>query len=363
MRKPGRALNRDCQWGEKYQGCLADARELAEKPHFVEETSLHGMAWLGRPMPWLQFSRRLARLLGISAQVQAADGHWRQALDESDRVMALGALVGKECKTMIQGLVADAILAIGLHDLRTVASAAPDAALLKAHLGPLLDEDAFRSGMNKGMAGEFQGDVGLFEELRKLDTSELGSSLGMSRSAVPQANLIERHLRASPFFKVNMTCNLLGRAMLPCIVRSEIYTPLPPNPLSEGDLWEIARRVGYLRFARDPLGVSFAFILLPAQDRWVKGCYGTIAQARLTQVCIALRCYQLEHGKLPEALDALAPEYLKAVPLDPFTGKPFGYEPGGQKPRIWSVGPDQRTDPPDAEEADDVVVPSEFAGP
>jgi hypothetical protein len=83
--------------------------------------------------------------------------------------------------------------------------------------------------------------------------------------------------------------------------------------------------------------------------------------SRLTQVFIALNCYQLEHGSLPATLDVLAPQYLKSIPVDPFTSKALGYEPAGKSPRIWSVGPNGRTDKPYTEGGDDTVIRLTFA--
>jgi hypothetical protein len=39
----------------------------------------------------------------------------------------------------------------------------------------------------------------------------------------------------------------------------------------------------------------------------------------------ALTLYQAEHGGPPETLDALVPDYLIALPDDPYTGRPFLY--------------------------------------
>ena len=113
---------------------------------------------------------------------------------------------------------------------------------------------------------------------------------------------------------------------------------------------------------RNPIGDILVVMLLPAHERAVREYFNTIATARLTQIFITLRCYQLEHGKLPDTLEALAPGYLQAIPVDPFNGKPFGYDPTGEAPRMWSVGADQVTDPPGAEGGDDVVVLLTFNG-
>jgi hypothetical protein len=46
----------------------------------------------------------------------------------------------------------------------------------------------------------------------------------------------------------------------------------------------------------------------------------------LTVTAIALKRYELKHGQLPEKLDQLVPEFLPAVPIDCFSGKPLHYQ-------------------------------------
>jgi hypothetical protein len=60
---------------------------------------------------------------------------------------------------------------------------------------------------------------------------------------------------------------------------------------------------------------------------------------RATQIRAAIALYQKAQGRLPDSLDALCPEILPSVPMDPFSGKPMRYErtPDGWK--TWSVGP------------------------
>jgi hypothetical protein len=40
---------------------------------------------------------------------------------------------------------------------------------------------------------------------------------------------------------------------------------------------------------------------------------------------LALRLYQAEKGQLPATLQAVVPGILPNVPVDPYTGQPFGY--------------------------------------
>jgi len=45
----------------------------------------------------------------------------------------------------------------------------------------------------------------------------------------------------------------------------------------------------------------------------------------LAATAVALRRFRLDHGTYPNALDELAPVYLKTVPIDPYTGRPPEY--------------------------------------
>ncbi len=66
---------------------------------------------------------------------------------------------------------------------------------------------------------------------------------------------------------------------------------------------------------------------------------------RLTVTAIALERYRLRQGRPPADLAALVPELLLAVPLDPMSGKPFGYRlTAGGSFTLYSVGEDGRDD-------------------
>lgn len=64
------------------------------------------------------------------------------------------------------------------------------------------------------------------------------------------------------------------------------------------------------------------------------------SRAALTQSLIALRAHMNDHGSLPERLDELVPEYLAAVPTDPFDGLPVKYN--KNKKMLYSVGIDRK---------------------
>jgi hypothetical protein len=62
------------------------------------------------------------------------------------------------------------------------------------------------------------------------------------------------------------------------------------------------------------------------------------ARSRITRGELALRMYHLDHGQFPERLEDLVPDYLPAVPEDPFSGHPLVYRRQADGYVLYSVG-------------------------
>ncbi len=60
-----------------------------------------------------------------------------------------------------------------------------------------------------------------------------------------------------------------------------------------------------------------------------------LAHLRLARTAAALELYRRQHGDWPRTLQQLVPEYLDAVPLDPYSGRPLRYIPGEA---VYSIG-------------------------
>lgn len=65
------------------------------------------------------------------------------------------------------------------------------------------------------------------------------------------------------------------------------------------------------------------------------------AELRLVQCDLAIRLYEHDHGAWPDSLDRLAPDYLKAVPLDPYTNRPPIYRVQPHGFLLYSTGSDK----------------------
>ncbi len=82
---------------------------------------------------------------------------------------------------------------------------------------------------------------------------------------------------------------------------------------------------------------------------------------------LAIRLYDIDHGRRPEQLSALVPKYLPVVPVDPFSAQSWSirYRPDIERPLLYSVGYDGQDDDGtviilkdgrrDREEKDDIV--------
>lgn len=71
----------------------------------------------------------------------------------------------------------------------------------------------------------------------------------------------------------------------------------------------------------------------------------SIALRRIALTACAVERYHLKNAPgLPDRLDQLVPEFLPAVPLDPFDGRPLRYTPNSEGYVIYSVGPDKADD-------------------
>ena len=88
---------------------------------------------------------------------------------------------------------------------------------------------------------------------------------------------------------------------------------------------------------------------IPMLGKTLKKAMQAECSKRMTVTAIALRRAKLKHGRLPEILSKLTPEFLISTPLDPVDGKPLRYQlhPDG-KFLLYSIGENNKDDGGDA---------------
>jgi hypothetical protein len=70
-------------------------------------------------------------------------------------------------------------------------------------------------------------------------------------------------------------------------------------------------------------------------------------------VALAAERFRLKHGRWPDELADLCPEWLKEVPADPYDGKPLRHQRLPEGVAVSAVGPDDRDDGGRLDAADD----------
>ncbi len=334
--------------------CLERIEAILARPHFVFARPVSPMLW-SAGLPAL--TRRLARLLAMKATVELGDARPAEAMKTALDVVTLGQRYAGARGAMIDYLVGQAVIAMGLDRVRFVGlspGAEPEA--LRGALQRLPHEHELRQVWITSMCTEFHTQKEMFRQTKNLEFPDVPLEL-----PPPHNWMLKLFRDPLPVLKLNMTHNTVG-AHFRELAFERIIRYAPPENEPEG-LRGLAPEAGFINWARNPIGLIFAGMLKPAYDRIVALHFRGLADLRGTRLLLALRIYHIERGALPDTLDALAPDYLPEVPLDPFTERPFIYEPAGSPPLLLCAGPDQERDPDDERESDrdDIVVELEFA--
>jgi len=345
----------------RWEPCLRMLDEALARPHFVADRPAPSLETLDSDMDWGSYCRRLASLVLLSSEVALQRGDVPAAMQEADKAVELGMRLAGSRRSIVMYFVGVAVMDMSLQQVREVsASPAVSANILRGQMSALPSPDAIKHALLECVEGEFRLFVAMLRDL--------GSFRSVSRASeggFPGWTLALQ--RGLPFFKVNMSVNLLGDQMLATFECLDDWQPARPGIARSQaiyhDLDSVIQEMGWLHFLRNPIGDLLTSMLFVASQPMLDTHFRLVAEVQLTGAALALRCYHLEHGRLPESLEELAPAYLDEVPVDPFTERLFVYEPKAHPPRILSVGPDQTRDAPDAEDGDDIAVELAFPAP
>ena len=87
---------------------------------------------------------------------------------------------------------------------------------------------------------------------------------------------------------------------------------------------------------------AFSRFTLPSLERALTLHFRVIALRRMAATALAMRLYEIDHGRRPLSLSELVPEYLVVLPADPFAadGRPIGYAPDAPQPVLYSINDD-----------------------
>jgi len=292
--------------------------------HYPKADMLAGML-----LPGLGKARWACRLLVAEARRFEAKGQFKEAVDTYIAVVRIGRHYGT-ARTMIDHLVGIACIAIGTQSaFKGVYRYGYPEKELRRFLKEL---DALRGNMPDyahAMSSERAFGLGTVDDIMRLGPGGLRMSMPMraerlwSAPAPLQARLLrvlvpDRTVKKDMAKFYDRTIAAGKKPFYPAGAREEFLDRCKP--------WNI-----------------FARLLLPAVTRARVEAEKCRAMLEMLRVAIALKMYHRDMGVYPDGLNWLiADKYLKAVPADPFSGKPLKYRLDKGEFFLYSVGEDMK---------------------
>lgn len=280
----------------------------------------------------------VARVLSLDQRWSARNSDFTRAMKDCLDLLRFGDLEVRQSTCLIQCLTAQAILGMGIgvsHDL--VFSNGLDEASLQRIDEVLLSLDVGRAGMPNAMRGEFLFSSGIVEDFRlghvPADSPDMQPAL---RSRWRKGDLPLYLLKPNEtrlFFAEGTRQGIRNISLTLKDMRfRDVEAELGLTEKNHlNNLWH-GNAVGRVLIAA----------VYPATDRVVKQrCHMECDRAGL-RLAIACQRYERKNGRLPAKLDDLAPEFIEAVPSDPFDGQPLRYS--RERRIVWAVGENLKDD-------------------
>jgi hypothetical protein len=308
-------------------------------------------------MPSVQKCRDLATALAARALLHAGEGRFDEAWQDLLACHRLGRLVGRGA-TLIEALVGSAIDQVASRaESAFLERARPTAKQARAYLRDLQGLPPMAPLADKVDLGErfmFLDSVMLLRRHGPRFLEGL-SATGPLKEPVPKEPdpKEQQALDAIDWDTILRTGNRWYDRMVAALRVQDraarekqldrieedlkkLKQDVAANPVDVAKLFLGVEEPG--KMASQKLGNVLIGLLMPA-IRKVQNAYDRAEQVqRNQQVAFALAAYRGDHGRYPEKLDALAPQYLAQVPGDLFSGEPLIYRPGEDRYLFYSVG-------------------------
>ncbi len=287
----------------------------------------------GMLLPHADRLRQAARLLNLDARVQARQGNARGAAQSLHAMFALAQSLERE-PIIVSQLVRAACAGMGitaLADLLPHIEFAPeDLTRLQADLEAI----DYRAELQRALLGERVIGVGAFE-------NAMVSGVAASAASVTRRDDLALYLDCMQRYNAAARTSW-KQAKVERDATERMVDDLMQNSLA-----------GHSRY-------SLTKMVLPAIDSAFEAAFRSEARSRAAAVAIAVERRRLHHGRLPETLSQLVPDFLARVPADPFDDQPLRYRVEDEGYTIYSVGidgvDDQGTERDDRAEPDIVVT-------
>ncbi len=269
--------------------------------------------------------KNLSRVVLLRALTEFREGKEKEAVDTIGRVARFGHQVEESDGILDHYLAGSAIKMLALKTLREmVGNTTFSYDSIQNLRGGLAQLSANGMGLTNAIKKEYQLQVKLLKEWKRGKVTGMTNPTEYVSAKLITMTLLNQEKTRAKFAK-------RARFELSCIphcfhdkphnsvsVSTNVFTV--PQFLSGNVVGEVM--VNWLAFSENIL---------------VRKCEENVAVSA-TQAILALKCYKMKYGQLPKSLTDLVPEFLSAIPLDDFDGKPLRYS--VEKKIVYSVGAD-----------------------
>ena len=294
-------------------------------------------------VPMLSPQRQMAKLTSLMARYHHQAGNDAAAIESLRDTLAIGNYTARGNPTLIAHLVRVAIEALAIYEiesiaptLRVVESPAQEhtngqnatRAQVQALISELLEEESLRRGWVWSMYGERLMQLDATQCILQGRINPIGQGMVAGTSTL-QGQVIG--LILGPAWKLDAirmmkhTTDITEAGAAPNWPVAQTLQPTLPEPYSGVDT--VVR--------------TMSLILIPSLERSVLLQFRAYTIRRMAATALAIRLYEIDHGHRPATLSELVPEYLMAVPRDPFAAdeREIGYASNAETPVLYSVGP------------------------
>ena len=300
-------------------------------------------------MDHVSHMRTCARWLRADAAVNAEGGNYAEMLADILAGFELGDALADE-PIILSQLVRIAIFGEMVDTVQELINGGEVASDLVSQIVTYTDQSDNREAFANSLVGEvlvnleafrfFRGDEGAKPDAPFVALLSAMDSTG-PRKALLAAMLYKTPL-GRPWLNMDEETFIDVSNRLVAAVELPYYDALPQFDLIENDVENLP---GLRVFSRGMLGED---TLSGTSTKRIRRlcCAQAEHEARLDlmQMGLLVEQYQVQQGSCPETLDVIAPGLGGSVPVDPFTGEPYRYEPSGDTFLLYSVGQNMTDD-------------------
>lgn len=284
------------------------------------------------------------RMLATKSRIEAESGMSDKALASCLTALRVGSASAEPC--LIAQLVRMACDAIALDSIGEVINKGGGTSELYVSLIKEIDAERKCNKAQFGLEGELVIIAKWLEQTadmlghEKLDEKNSKAGIFHYEEVISDPEVAKKIKKMEELIKVNPKKFYVDQTVSYCRIMSEVIIIFKkPYAKAITELHSLDGKVKKL-----PINAGMAQMLIPnfshlyIQEKKVDAYLGA------AEIGLADRLYKVKYGKYADSLSQLVPEFLQALPLDPFTGKDYIYKKKDNGFVVYSVAENLKDD-------------------